>query len=158
MSNDKLSNDIIYLITDSGELIAENLLYDGSQTGLGNNVQDAIDGLNSNLQDTGWVNLTPLKGTWNFLQIRKIGKKVIIRGYASSITWETSGETLAIIPSEYRPTYITSVFANAIGKRIAKVGVNTTDSLFLDWIINLNDGSNHKSDVWLMFNIYYYLD
>ena len=49
LSNDKLSNDIIYLITDSGELAAENLFYDGSQTGLGNNVQSAIDELNSNM-------------------------------------------------------------------------------------------------------------
>ena len=49
LSNDKLSNNTIYLITDSGELAAENLFYDGSQTGLGNNVQDAIDELNSNI-------------------------------------------------------------------------------------------------------------
>ena len=48
LSNDKLSNDTIYLITDSGELAAENLFYDGSVTGLGNNVQSAIDELNSN--------------------------------------------------------------------------------------------------------------
>ena len=51
LSNDKLSNDTIYLITDSGELAAENLFYDGSQTGLGNNVQSAIDELNSNIDE-----------------------------------------------------------------------------------------------------------
>ena len=51
LSNDKLSDDTIYLITDSGELAAENLFYDGSQTGLGNNVQDAIDELNSNIDN-----------------------------------------------------------------------------------------------------------
>ena len=50
LSNDKLSNDTIYLITDSGELAAENLFYDGSVTGLGNNVQSAIDKQNKNLK------------------------------------------------------------------------------------------------------------
>lgn len=46
LSNDKLSDDNIYLITDAGngELSAENMSYDGSQT-----VKDAIDELNSNL-------------------------------------------------------------------------------------------------------------
>lgn len=53
LSNDKLSNDTIYLITDSGELAAENLFYDGSQTGLGNNIQSAIDKLNSNFETLG---------------------------------------------------------------------------------------------------------
>lgn len=47
LPNDKLSDDNIYLITDSGELTAENLFYDGSQTGLGNNVQDAMNVLNN---------------------------------------------------------------------------------------------------------------
>lgn len=43
LPNDKLSDDNIYLITDSGELTAENLFYDDTETGLGvNNVQDAI--------------------------------------------------------------------------------------------------------------------
>ena len=51
LPNNKLSDDNIYLITDSGELTAENLFYDGSQTGLGNNVQDAIDGLNFNMSN-----------------------------------------------------------------------------------------------------------
>ena len=55
LSNDKLSDDTIYLITDSGELAAENLFYDGSQTGLGNNVQGAIDKLNSNLGGVSFI-------------------------------------------------------------------------------------------------------
>ena len=49
LPNDKLSDDNIYLITDAGELSADNISYDGSETGLGNNVQEAIDELNSNL-------------------------------------------------------------------------------------------------------------
>lgn len=50
LPNDKLSDDNIYLITDSGALTAENLFYDDAETGLGvNNVQDAIVEQNKNL-------------------------------------------------------------------------------------------------------------
>lgn len=49
LSDEKLSNNVIYIITDSDELSAKNVPYDGSVTGLGNNVQSAIDELNSNL-------------------------------------------------------------------------------------------------------------
>lgn len=54
LPNDKLSDDNIYLITDSsnGELTAENLFYDDTEIGLGvNNVQDAIDKLNENVNE-----------------------------------------------------------------------------------------------------------
>jgi hypothetical protein len=51
LPNDKLSDDIIYLITDSDELTAENLFYDGSETGLGNTVQDAVDNLDEKVSE-----------------------------------------------------------------------------------------------------------
>ena len=51
LPNDKLSDDIIYLIKDSGELTAENLFYDGSETGLGNTVQDAVDNLDEKVSE-----------------------------------------------------------------------------------------------------------
>ena len=39
----------IYVIPDGEDLTAKNLFYDGSETGLGNTVQDAIDNVNKNL-------------------------------------------------------------------------------------------------------------
>lgn len=50
LPNDKLSDNTIYIITDSDELSAKNLSYDGFETGLGNNVQDAIDVLNNRIE------------------------------------------------------------------------------------------------------------
>ena len=54
------TDGILYAITDGDELSAKNLEYDGSVTGLGNNVQDAIDGLNSNIdkQNKKLTNIT----------------------------------------------------------------------------------------------------
>lgn len=45
------TDGILYAITDGDELSAKNMAYDGSVTGLGNNVQDAIDELNSNINN-----------------------------------------------------------------------------------------------------------
>ena len=44
------TDGILYAITDGDELSAKNMAYDGSVTGLGNNVQSAIDELNSNIR------------------------------------------------------------------------------------------------------------
>ena len=45
------TDGILYAITDGDDLSAKNLEYDGSITGLGNNVQDAIDVLNANVNE-----------------------------------------------------------------------------------------------------------
>lgn len=37
----------IYVISDGEDLTAKNMFYDGSLTGLGNNVQDAVDNMNA---------------------------------------------------------------------------------------------------------------
>lgn len=52
LPNDKLSDNNIYLITDSSEFTAENLFYDDTETQLGaNDVQNAIVELNSKLDE-----------------------------------------------------------------------------------------------------------
>ena len=99
LSNDKLSNDTIYLITDSGELAAENLFYDGSQTGLGNNVQDAIDELNSNIDE----------------QNKKLRDIIIIKNRNYNITPTTEKSVIEfeydltdLIPSGYKSIFLMS--------------------------------------------------
>ena len=51
---DKLSEEEkangIYVIPDGEDLTAKNLFYDGSETGLGNTVQNAIDNVNKNFE------------------------------------------------------------------------------------------------------------
>ena len=43
LPDDKYSDGILYAITDSEDLTANNISYDGSITGLGNTIQNAID-------------------------------------------------------------------------------------------------------------------
>ena len=43
------TNGVLYAITDGEDLTAANIAYDGSVTGLGNTVQNAIEELNTNL-------------------------------------------------------------------------------------------------------------
>ena len=49
------TDGILYAITDGDELSAKNMAYDGSVTGLGNNVQSAIDELNSNFSNSSLI-------------------------------------------------------------------------------------------------------
>lgn len=46
-----LTDGILYAITDGDELSAKNLEYDGSETGLGNTVQSAIDDIGNNINE-----------------------------------------------------------------------------------------------------------
>ena len=83
------TDGILYAITDGDELSAKNLEYDGSVTGLGNNVQDAIDGLNSNLTskmltynpETDWFGFY-VDGVW----------KDVIKGYANETLLYSPGK------------------------------------------------------------------
>ena len=43
-----------YYVSDGDGLVAKNLEYDGSESGLGNNVQDAIDELSEQNKNLGW--------------------------------------------------------------------------------------------------------
>ena len=75
LSDEKLSNNVIYIITDSDELSAKNVPYDGSVTGLGNNVQSAIDELNS--KSNQYAVLSPSAIT-DLVSLGEIGKYTIV--------------------------------------------------------------------------------
>ena len=53
LGNEKYDDDVIYVVTDGEELEAHNMAYDGSITGLGNDVQEAIDNLNDKVGSGG---------------------------------------------------------------------------------------------------------
>ena len=118
LSNDKLSNNTIYLITDSGELAAENLFYDGSQTGLGNNVQDAIDELNSNLIQLKKINasISVSAGAWSYVSYNEIKSNYL----------EESETIIAVIPSVYNGSSDTSKVLCVIDDENSQIAIKNT--------------------------------
>lgn len=111
------------------------------------------------VDDTGWVNITPSTGTWDYFQYRKIGNMVTIRGHASAYTWDgNGGQELGYISSETAP-FLSNVYIYPVvsGSRIAKGGINKNGKLFIDWVRTLSDGANYTTSTWMNINIIYFI-
>ena len=110
-------------------------------------------------EDTGWINLTPLSGTWEYLQYRVINKNhVYVRGYASSLaTPSTTGTMIATdIPSDYLPQTNVYAYGHLGGKRMSRWFVTQT-GVGTDWAVNISNGNSYTSAVWQSFDIDYYI-
>ena len=63
LSEEEKANGI-YVVSDGEDLTAKNLAYDGSVTGLGNNVQDAVDAVNSKVASNQSVEIKTSIQEW----------------------------------------------------------------------------------------------
>lgn len=111
--------------------------------------------INAAPDDSGWINLTATKGTWNVLRVRRIGDLVYLEGDASAFTWSGSAEGFATIPAGYRPAYHKYIYGFSSGKTISRVYVSTGGSLGLDWLITLSNAGDYTSQVWFRFYCVY---
>lgn len=111
LSDEKLSNNVIYIITDSDELSAKNVPYDGSVTGLGNNVQSAIDELNSNFgkDDTGMTIHEKLDKLIENIQVKHVEGNV----YDVTLPGSSSKTETIVFDKEYLNVPNVKVFLNA---------------------------------------------
>ena len=120
-----------------------------------------IDGKNATtlLDDSGWVNCTTSQGTWNFCQVRKIGKVVHLRAFASSLG-RPNGAVFTI-PSGYRPSQQEVFYASAgfsTGYTIVRTYINTDGSVGMDWNINMGTGQDVTANTWKRFDYTYFVD
>lgn len=132
------------------KIVGGNLTYDADR--------DAELQEEYNKNPNAWISLTPKKGTWEFLEYRKIGNRVFIRGRATAYKWETDSEIIADVPEEITPLKITYSYSHLSSGRIGRVGVNANGVLFYDWAKNISDASNYTTSNWLFFSFNYFLD
>lgn len=129
---------------------------------LNKDILDLIDTKEDKISDTGWIDITPSKGTWAVLRYRVIGKTVYVEGNASSFTWTGSGgDTFAtnFLPSQYSPPIWSRHWLTRIaGTRIGLLFITTNGNIGIDYIVNINNGSNYTSAVGIDFQISYLLD
>lgn len=108
------------------------------------------------LADTGWIDITPTKGTWNYLQYRKIGTRVTVRGYASFLAWAGStGDAFAYLPTEVVPPLNIYGYAEVGGARVSRFGISAAGRIYNDWTLALADGSSYTTAGWYMFRAQY---
>lgn len=122
------------------------------KTSLVNAINEVYD---RTVDDSGWITLTPTKGTWNVLRLRKIGDIVYIEGDATAYTWSGSAETFATIPEGYRPAWHKYIYGFSSGKTLSRLYVATGGGLGVDWLININGATNNTSQVWFRFYAVY---
>ena len=110
-------------------------------------------------EDTGWVNLTTVKGTWSYCQYRYKNGVVYIRGLATAYAWSGStGDALVAnntIPSQYRPFYSVDLVLRCPGARWGQVVATSEGGIFVDRI--LNGTTAYTSSNWIRFNGSYLL-
>ena len=120
-----------------------------------------IDGKKTSdyLNDSGWVNCTTSKGTWSYCQVRKIGKVVHLRGYATSLG-APSG-TIFTIPSGYRPSQAENAFGQAgwvSAPTISRWYFNTDGACGMDWNLSLVNGTNITENTWKRVSATWFVD
>lgn len=109
--------------------------------------------------DSGWINVSATKGTWNYLQYRKIDNRVTVRGNASSFAWGGStGDNFLNIPSGYRPAKQVYFYGFSSGSRISRLYLTAAGNLGMDFLCNMSDGSGYTGSTWFWFEVSYYID
>lgn len=127
------------------------------------NTVNAINELQGKLEDTGWIDITLSSGTTTGIyggkpQYRKIGDHVFLRG-GIAFTKGSSTYTVSNLPSGIIPVNPIYRMEATGGTRVARLGVSTAGTLFVDWIYLLNGTSAYTGEVsWLIIDCDYFLD
>ena len=109
--------------------------------------------------DTGWVNLTPLVGSWTILRCRRIGNMVTVEGHISSYAFSGSATNVSTLSEQYRPVGKTEYFYGFEGgRRMSRWYITAAGTLGIDWVANISDGSIYTGDTWHNFTITYMVD
>lgn len=176
----QINNDLIPAINARCDEIATTA--GTTATGLGNvnnlttpvttDAVSAINSVNTSLntktEDSGWEPITPSRGTWSKLRIRKVGKKVYFEGYATAISFngESAQKKICTIPEGYRlPGTENKYFiVAAAGSSLAKLYLKPSEAesnandFGFDWIKKMSDAADDKSSQYLSFSIEYFID
>ena len=128
------------------------------QTTAKSDLVSSINEVSGKIEDTGWINLTTAKGTWNYFRCRKIGKVVHIQGRASAYAWGGSAENIVTIPAGLRPAEALYTYGFTSGYRIDRWYINTSGTMGVDYSINISNGSNYTTSNWHSVNITYMID
>ena len=134
LSEDEKNNGI-YVTPDGEDLTAKNLFYDGSETGLGNNVQDAIDNQNKN---TTWKSVGSVTGK-STIKLPSDFNEILIKLKAGS--WRYTGVFIPLMLSTTKESYIFGYgVTNQDNYCIVEISLSEASML------NATTGGSDKSD------------
>ena len=105
LSEEEKMSDTIYAITDVSDLEAKYISYDGSKTGLGNSIQDAVDNLDNKINEQNNNLIEQINDIKSSLAVSATSEKGTIS--VASGPWETKNYTVSFTkPFNTIPTVI----------------------------------------------------
>lgn len=112
--------------------------------------------------EPAWIYPTLANGTTpgtvgGKLRYRKMGNHVYVAG-SVQITPADSAIEICTMPEGYRPTGNTYKLAAMGGERIARIYINTSGKLMLEWAIDISDGGKYKANNWVDCAFDYWTD
>lgn len=166
LSKEQKASGVYHVTDDTEELSAKNLEYDGSVTGLGTNVQDAVDNLDSKLNKNMGGLRFGVDGDGNYGYYKADGSLVPFKsGLEGTLLWSRSAsnfsaQTVSIDLSEYAFIAIvvraSTIHGNGTSlPQILKIGesgrlsatADSTTSFYRDVSCNAN-GVTFKGGYW----------
>ena len=127
-----------------------------------NHIEDGIEQLNSDIEDTGWLNLTLSNNFKNYSseskqEYRRIGKTVFLRGVMSpktNIPGSIDETLVATIPEGFRPSRTETRLCQGSIKNTWLLTVNPNGKIGFSRY-GTTSNTTASADAWLPFSINY---
>lgn len=98
-------------------------------------------------------------GTRPVPSCRKIGAHVYVEGSVSLAIPESGSIRIATLPEEYKPKQNSYKLVPCSSYRVARIFVNSSGQLCVEWVYNLTDGSRYSGEIsWIQIDISYFVD
>jgi len=115
------------------------------------------------ISDTGWENLSYASGVsagsyGGTFQYRKVSSRVVVKG-GVSFTGASASKVVGTVPSGYRPTTAQYRLCAMTGSNVARIYINTSGSIVVEWTRKLSDGSWVTGAIsWIAIYVEYFTD
>ena len=131
----------------------------------GTTAQAALANLESD-SSVGWraipleSGVTPGQyGTRPIPSYRRIGNEIIIEGGVACTLPPSGTVTIGYLPEGYRPLANVYTLQACSNTRVARVYINTSGMMGIEWVVNLYDGTRYSGEMsWVQIDMRFFVD
>ena len=137
-----------------------------SQGGTGGKTAQAAMTNIQNDSSVGW-HAIPLEsgvtpgdyGTRPIPSYRRIGNEIIIEGGVACTLPSSGTVTIGYLPEGYRPLANVYTLQACSNTRVARVYINTSGMMGIEWVVNLYDGTRYSGEIhWVQIDMRFFVD
>ena len=90
---------------------------------------------------------------------RRIGNEVIIEGGVACTLPSSGTVTIGYLPEGYRPLANVYTLQACSNSRVARVYINTSGMMGIEWVVNLYDGTRYSGEIpWVQIDMRFFVD